>query len=77
MAMPIHPTPKLNARETGCFLKRVEEGLKTKAYPVGDPAKLEQARLKVLEYATSRKQNQEPNEETFWRRKPRALAGPR
>jgi len=59
MAMPIHPTPKLNARETESFLKRVEEGLKTKAYPVGDPAKLEQLRVKVLEYAASRKRRQE------------------
>ncbi len=59
MAMPIHRTPKLNARQTEDFLRRVEEGLKTPAYPVGDPAKLEQARLKVLEYVASRKQRQE------------------
>ncbi len=56
MAMPIHRTPKLNARQTEDFLRRVEEGLKTPAYPVGDPAKLELLRAKVLEYAASRKQ---------------------
>jgi len=47
MALPIAPTPHLNAKESKRFLRLIEEGLKVPAYPIPTP-KLEKARKMVL-----------------------------
>jgi hypothetical protein len=48
MALPIKPTPTLNAKESRRFLKLIEEGLENPVGLVPTP-KLEQAQKLILE----------------------------
>ncbi len=50
MAKAITPTPKLDAKASGKFLKRVEQGLKEAVGLVPTP-KLSEAQKKIKEYA--------------------------
>lgn len=54
MAMPIKPTPRLDAQETERFFEIISERLGKPSYKKGDPAKLELARQKAREWEFSR-----------------------
>ena len=58
MAMPINPTPRLNADETERFLDMMSQNLDKPSYRKADASKLEIARQRAREHALSGRQYQ-------------------